>query len=120
MVDILHKVGIKASSQDDAYKALSTIKGLSGWWTTNTQGESKVGGVIQFRFGAGGFDMKVLELDPPKRVLWSMDPKNGSARKSVSTSDRRATGPSSSSNIRVGRSRWSSCIIAAPSGGSFC
>jgi hypothetical protein len=59
MVDILHKVGIKASSQDDAYKALSTIKGLSGWWTTNTQGESKVGGVIQFRFGAGGFDMKV-------------------------------------------------------------
>jgi hypothetical protein len=101
MVDILHKVGIKASSQDDAYKALSTIKGLSGWWTTNTQGESKVGGVIQFRFGAGGFDMKVLELDPPKRVLWSTDPKNGSARKSVSTSDRRATGPSSSSNIRV-------------------
>ena len=29
MVDILHKVGIKSSSPDDAYKALTTLKGLS-------------------------------------------------------------------------------------------
>jgi hypothetical protein len=28
--------------------------------------ESKVGGVLKFRFG--GFDMKVLELDPAKHV----------------------------------------------------
>jgi hypothetical protein len=72
MVDILHKVGIKSSSADDVYKALTTLKGLSGWWTTDTQGDSKVGGVIQFRFGSGGFDMKVLELDPGKRVLWQV------------------------------------------------
>jgi len=71
-VDILHKVGIKSSSLDDVYKALTTIEGLSGWWTDDTQGESKVGGVIQFRFGAGGFDMKVLELRPAKRVLWQV------------------------------------------------
>jgi uncharacterized protein YndB with AHSA1/START domain len=70
MVDILHKVGIKSSSPDDVYQALTTIKGLSGWWTTDTSGESKVGGIIQFRFGAGGFDMKVLELDPARRVEW--------------------------------------------------
>jgi hypothetical protein len=72
MVDILHKVGIKSSSLDDAYKALTTLKGLSGWWTNETQGESKVGGVILFRFGAGGIDMKVLELDPARRVLWEV------------------------------------------------
>jgi hypothetical protein len=36
------------------------------------QGESKVGGVLRFRFGAGGFDMKVLELQPEKRVLWQV------------------------------------------------
>jgi hypothetical protein len=26
--------------------------------------------ILLFRFGAGGFDMKVLELQPAKRVLW--------------------------------------------------
>jgi uncharacterized protein YndB with AHSA1/START domain len=70
MVDILHKVGIKSSSLDEVYQALTTLDGLSSWWTSSTQGESNVGGVLLFRFGAGGFDMRVLELDPNKRVLW--------------------------------------------------
>ncbi len=70
MADILHKVGIKSSSLDDVYGALATVEGLSGWWTRDTQGQSKIGGVIQFRFGTGGFDMQVLALDPAKRVLW--------------------------------------------------
>ena len=71
MPDILHRVGIK-SSLDQVYKALATREGLAAWWTNNTQGESKVGGVLQFRFDAGGFDMKVLELHPAKRVLWQV------------------------------------------------
>ena len=70
MPDILHKVGIKSSSQNDVYKALTTVDGLSAWWTHDTHGESEVRGVLQFRFGAGGFDMKVLELHPARRVLW--------------------------------------------------
>ena len=41
--DILHRVGIKASP-NDAYKALTTREGLAGWWTTDTQGDSEVGG----------------------------------------------------------------------------
>jgi uncharacterized protein YndB with AHSA1/START domain len=72
MPDILHKVGIKSSSPNAVYRALTTLDGLSAWWTTNTKGESKVGSVLQFRFGDGGFDMKVLELDPDKRVLWQV------------------------------------------------
>jgi uncharacterized protein YndB with AHSA1/START domain len=72
MVDILHRVGIKSSSPDETYKALATREGLAAWWTNDTQGESKVGGVLQFRFKAGGFDMKVLELEPGKRVLWQV------------------------------------------------
>jgi uncharacterized protein YndB with AHSA1/START domain len=72
MPDILHKVGVKSSSLNDVYKALTTIEGLSAWWTTNTRGESKAGGVLQFRFDAGGFDMKVLELQPARRVLWQV------------------------------------------------
>jgi Activator of Hsp90 ATPase homolog 1-like protein len=72
MADILHKVGIKSSSLNDAYKALTTPEGCSAWSTNNTQGDSKAGGVLKFRFGAGGFDMKVLDLDPANHVLWQM------------------------------------------------
>ena len=76
MVDILHRVGIE-SSANDVYKALTTREGLAAWWTNNTQGESKVGSVVKFRFSAGGseiggFDMKVTELQPAKRVLWQV------------------------------------------------
>ena len=72
MVDILHKIGIQSSSPEAVYKALTTCEGLSGWWTNDTRGESNVGGVLKFRFGAGGFDMKVLELEPNKHVLWQV------------------------------------------------
>jgi hypothetical protein len=73
MPDILHKVGVKGSSLDKVYQALATRDGLAAWWTNNTQGEAgKVGGVLQFRFGAGGMDMKVVELQPGKRVLWEV------------------------------------------------
>jgi uncharacterized protein YndB with AHSA1/START domain len=72
MPDILHRVGIK-SSPNDTYRALATQEGLAGWWTTDTQGNCNVGGVIQFRFGTRGrMDMKVLELEPAKRVLWQV------------------------------------------------
>ena len=75
-MDILHRVGIKAPLVE-VYKALTTREGLAAWWTNNTQGDSKVGAVLQFRFSAdgveiGGFDMKVLELRPSTRVLWQV------------------------------------------------
>jgi uncharacterized protein YndB with AHSA1/START domain len=77
MADILHRVGIKSSS-DEVYKALATREGLAGWWTNDTRGDSKMGGALQFRFRdaqgveIGGFDMKVVELDPPTHVLWQV------------------------------------------------
>ena len=68
MYDILHRIGIKASPRD-VYHALATLDGLATWWTTTTTGESKVGGVVEFRFGSlGGFDMKVLALKPEQHV----------------------------------------------------
>ncbi|GLQ08738.1 activator of HSP90 ATPase [Devosia yakushimensis] len=73
MADILHRVGILSPSTSEVYAALSTIKGLAGWWTIDTQGDTRAGGELRFRFGeAGGFDMKVLELEPSKRVLWEV------------------------------------------------
>ncbi|PXY27732.1 SRPBCC family protein [Prauserella muralis] len=72
MVDILHRVGI-TSPVAKVYEALTTVEGLSGWYTTGTHGKAdQVGGVLQFRFGAGGFDMKVLDTVPGKRVLWEV------------------------------------------------
>jgi uncharacterized protein YndB with AHSA1/START domain len=72
MPDILHRVGMKSSSPEDTYNALTTIEGLVGWWTKGTTGDPNVGGILEFRFEAGGFDMKVLELEPARRVLWEV------------------------------------------------
>ena len=75
MVDIVHRVGIKAPASK-VYDALATIDGLAGWWTTATTGSSKVDGVIAFRFHTetgdeiGGFDMDVVELVPGEKVRW--------------------------------------------------
>ncbi len=70
MVDILHRVGITATPEK-VYEALTTVEGLAAWWTTDTSGNAD--GVLEFRFGdLGGFDMKVLELQPNARVLWEV------------------------------------------------
>jgi uncharacterized protein YndB with AHSA1/START domain len=76
VVDILHRVGIKSSS-NEVYEALTTREGLASWWTNDAQGKGGLGGVFQFRFSVdgveiGGFDMKVVELEPGKRVLWQV------------------------------------------------
>ncbi len=75
-MDILHRVGIK-SSPDAVYRALTTRDGLAAWWTDRTEGDGPVGGLFQFRFvdgdrDIGGFDIKVLELQPDRQVLWQV------------------------------------------------
>jgi uncharacterized protein YndB with AHSA1/START domain len=72
MPDILHRIGAEGATTDEVYQALSTIDGLARWWATDTSGTSEVGGVIAFRFAPGGFDMRVKELVPGKRVLWEV------------------------------------------------
>src|SRR5262249_33676746 len=69
MVDIIHRVGIKAPPAK-VYAALSTIDGIAGWWTKETTGVSKPGGRIDLQFSGpngqriGGMNMEVMELDP--------------------------------------------------------
>ena len=72
MADILHRVGIEHSSPQRVYDALTTLDGLSGWWAEKTTGDTDPGGVIEFRFGPGGIDMKVIELDPGRLVRWEV------------------------------------------------
>ncbi len=70
MPDILHRIGVKASTAE-VYKALATIDGLAGWWTSTTRGDSRMGGDIRFQFGDRGFFvMKVTDLAPGERVAW--------------------------------------------------
>jgi len=72
MFDILHRVGIE-SAPEDVYAALTTQRGLSGWWTDEVKGNGAVGDDVHFQFGERGFfDMKVLEAEPCKRVLWQV------------------------------------------------
>ena len=73
MVDILHRVGVRASSPEKVYDALTTVDGLAGWWTDETAGSGDVGGVLEFRFPpVGGFDMEVVATEPSKRVSWKV------------------------------------------------
>jgi len=73
MVDILHRIGVKDSSPDKVYHALTTREDLAAWWTEDTRGDGAPDGVLEFRLGeAGGFDMKVLEAHPGERVLWEV------------------------------------------------
>jgi uncharacterized protein YndB with AHSA1/START domain len=72
MADILHRIGVEQSSPEQVYEALTTLDGLAGWWAEKTSGETSRGGVLEFRFGPGGFDMKVVELDPGRLVRWEV------------------------------------------------
>ncbi|THV41671.1 SRPBCC family protein [Glycomyces buryatensis] len=72
MVDILHRIGVEGSTPEDVYDALTTLDGLTGWWTEQTTGDPGLDGVTEFRFERGGFDMKVVEAVPGRRVLWEV------------------------------------------------
>jgi uncharacterized protein YndB with AHSA1/START domain len=75
MVNIIHRIGIK-SYPEKVYTALSTIKGVSHWWTEEVAGDENVGGKIQFIFRTGTGDIKgqmtmeVQQLEPSKNVRW--------------------------------------------------
>jgi uncharacterized protein YndB with AHSA1/START domain len=69
--DIRHRVGI-AASQHRVYEMLATKDGLAKFWTTQVEGDSKVGGKLRFFFGKpeSSAVMEVVELSPDDRVRW--------------------------------------------------
>lgn len=81
MIDIIHRIAVKASPAE-VYAALATAEGVAGWWTRETTGESRVGGVITVRFldheedgrgpvrEKGRMDLEVVRLDPGTEVQW--------------------------------------------------
>jgi uncharacterized protein YndB with AHSA1/START domain len=75
MVDIIHRIGIKAPLSK-VYDALATVEGVAGWWTQETSGESKPGGTMKYVFRTpagdekGRMEFEVLKLSPNKEVRW--------------------------------------------------
>ncbi|HEY0674182.1 MAG TPA: SRPBCC domain-containing protein [Longimicrobiales bacterium] len=74
MIDIIHRIGIKAPVSD-VYQAIASVEGVAGWWTKETTGEAKVGKTIRVCFRdhgveKGQMDLEVRELSPAKAVQW--------------------------------------------------
>ena len=64
MPDILHRVGI-AARPERVLESLTTLDGLRGWWVSDTKGDPKKGGTIDFGF----CKMQVLDATP-ESVHW--------------------------------------------------
>jgi uncharacterized protein YndB with AHSA1/START domain len=70
MPDIIHRIGVNVSPKA-IYAALTEENGLASWWTRDTKVDPQ-GKTIQFRFGNGGPDMKVMESTPNEKVQWEV------------------------------------------------
>jgi uncharacterized protein YndB with AHSA1/START domain len=75
MVDIIHKVGIKAPIAK-VYAALATPEGVAGWWTKETTGGSKLGSTMKVVFHSpsgelkGEMEFELAKLHPNEQVVW--------------------------------------------------
>lgn len=67
---IFHRLRIEAPVEK-VYEALTTQKGLAGWWTTDTLAKPEADSILRFAFGADYYkEMKVEELKPYSKVKW--------------------------------------------------
>jgi Activator of Hsp90 ATPase homolog 1-like protein len=67
---IIHVVDINVP-REQVYAALTTQKGLAGWWTSVVKAEERIGGVLEFTFNSEfGPRMKITQLQPPGLVVW--------------------------------------------------
>jgi uncharacterized protein YndB with AHSA1/START domain len=108
-MDIIHRVGIKAPASQ-VYAALSTLDGLSKWWTESTTGNAQVGGTIHFHFqdetgkDIGGFLIDVVEQMTDRRVLWRV--KDGPAEWIDTDIEFSLSSEDGYTIVRFGHRRW--------------
>ncbi len=75
MVDIIHRIGIKAPVAS-VVEAVSTVAGVAGWWTRDTTGTSGPAGSMTARFAnpageqIGTMNFDVTKVDPNSSVHW--------------------------------------------------
>ena len=77
MVDIIHRIGIKAPVAK-VIEAVSTVAGVAGWWTKDTTGTSGAGGSMTARFTdpagkeIGKMSFDVTRVEPNASVRWRL------------------------------------------------
>lgn len=75
MVDIIHRVGVRAPVAQ-VYAAIATVEGVAGWWTKETRGVAAPGGAMEFAFSTpdgervGTIGAEVIELRTDAAVQW--------------------------------------------------
>lgn len=69
MPEIRHNVIIK-TTPEKVYEAITTQDGLANWWAKQTIAKPEVGFVNIFTFGTFRNEMKVIILNPNKKVEW--------------------------------------------------
>jgi uncharacterized protein YndB with AHSA1/START domain len=75
MVDIIHRIGIKAAPSK-VYAAVSSVDGVAGWWSEETSGDAGVGGTINVCFRApsgeqiGRCEFEIVERVADQQVRW--------------------------------------------------
>ncbi|MDN5202088.1 SRPBCC domain-containing protein [Fulvivirgaceae bacterium BMA10] len=73
-MDIAHNFKIKTST-DKVYEALTTQKGIMGWWSKDCDITQKVGEESHMRFNKDGkiveMQFRVDTLQPGEKVSWS-------------------------------------------------
>ena len=67
-MDMSHEIGI-SGNLESVYKAITTVEGLKGWWTENTE---KEGETFRFGFNKGQywFKFKILNNEENKSGEW--------------------------------------------------
>ena len=70
MPNIHHTLTIHAPAEK-VYHAITTQKGLSGWWCPDTKAKPEQDSVARFAFGSDYFkEMKITQLKPSRLVKW--------------------------------------------------
>jgi len=76
VVDIVHRIGIKAPASR-VYEAVTSARGVGEWWTRDTTGSAAVGGKVDARFHhpdgreIGHMEFEMTTLEPNREVRWS-------------------------------------------------
>lgn len=72
MAEMHHEIPINAAPEK-VYEAVATQNGLRGWWTADCVAEPRIGSVAEFGFYKRQivFRMRIDELKPGKRVVWT-------------------------------------------------
>jgi uncharacterized protein YndB with AHSA1/START domain len=68
---ILHVVDVPAPPKE-VFVAISTVDGLSKWWSTKVEGDEEAGGTVRFTFVPDMFnpEMHIEALEEPNTLVW--------------------------------------------------